>query len=713
MMTVVDCGGVVGDSCDVVLRWHCRCRSAMGDGVIDGQVHNTPMSLYVGHLSPHVRQDELERVFRRFGRCHFQLKDGYGFVVYEVAANAERALRALRGKQICGEQISLNWSNKQPRPFQRPTRGSRFDEPFRRRIFREDDDVTVFRSSQDRRDFATDIHSPSYNHGGRQIDDAPDKEAGHTREDVDSVRENRSENLTGALMDEDAGELNPLELDRWGEPTSDVLPGHGAGKGYDFDRYEPYHGYSKRDEKEGNQRASSDSSPYRLHRKGHREHFIPEGERNFDKSIHHLACYNCGQVGHIKRKCPEGDGRRERFTKFEQTRDEMSFRDKVEGRLKRFQANSWGRPSTSRDPFIARRRTWDRKELHSNNSIRTGSSPERRDKHRSKLRCRSQSKKGTKKKYPSKKISEKKRRAKKASDTSSMSSDSSKSSSGHSHSKSISGSRSHSTSRASSRSHPASSRSRSVSDSSYAKSKISRSRSKSLSRSKSMSSPLRSLSLSISLGRKSSSSPKNIEGNVSITNTLKNNSEHMECLESKHTSKMTNSEVKTLKDANSLSPLGVETQFNAEYSGKNSVSAYKSDLKTAYNETDACFDLFNGVASASGNYPETSALQNSLMMKPAEKAAVDPTTISTGEMLSALHHYGLVSHKEDELDISVEGYFGAARLWPWEMIYYRRLKRGPISTENYAKRLEQNREFGIVDKYIRSSSGWGERQRNP
>lgn len=667
------------------------------------------MSLYVGHLSPHVRQDELERVFQRFGRCNIQLKDGYGFVVYEVTANAERALRALRGKQVCGEQISLNWSNKQPRPFQRPTRGSRFDEPYRRRVFREDD-VTGFRSSQDRRDFSTDAHIPAYNHGGRRVDGTAYKESGHMREDVNNVKENRGENLTDSLMDEDTGELNPLEHDRWGEPSNDVLPGHGVGKDSDFDRYEPYHGYNKSDEKEGNQRTSSDGSPYRgLHGKGHRGNFIVEAGRNFDKSVPPLACYNCGQLGHIKRKCPEGYGRRERFTKFEQMRDGMSFRDKVEGRRKRFQANFWG--STSRDQFIARRSAWDRKEVLSNKSIRTGTSLERREKQRSKLHSRSQTKKRTKEKYSSKKRLEKKRRAK-ASDTSSMSSDSSQSSSRQSRSKSISGSRSHSTSTASSRSHLASSKSRSVSVSSYAKSKSSRSRSRSFSRSKCRSTPHRSLSLSVSLGRKPASSPKNIERNVSITTILKNNSEHMESLESNHSSKMTNSEVKTFKDENSLSPLGGQIQSNVEYSGKNSVSPHKSDLKVAYNETEACFDALNGAASTNENFPKTSVPQGSLMLEPVEQVAVGSTIISRGEMLSALHHYGLASPNEDELDVSVESYFGAARLWPWEMIYYRRLKRGPISTENYARRLEQNKEFGIVDKYIRSSSGWGECRRN-
>jgi hypothetical protein len=63
------------------------------------------------------------------------------------------------------------------------------------------------------------------------------------------------------------------------------------------------------------------------------------------------------------------------------------------------------------------------------------------------------------------------------------------------------------------------------------------------------------------------------------------------------------------------------------------------------------------------------------------------------------------THKVDSLDQPVEKYFGAARHWPWEIIYYRRLKKGPISTENYAKRLEQNKGFGTVDQYVR---GWWE-----
>ena len=44
-------------------------------------------------------------------------------------------------------------------------------------------------------------------------------------------------------------------------------------------------------------------------------------------------------------------------------------------------------------------------------------------------------------------------------------------------------------------------------------------------------------------------------------------------------------------------------------------------------------------------------------------------------------------------------------MWPWDTIYYKRLKKRPIFIENYARRIAQNRGFGIVDEYIRSSYG--------
>ncbi|GAU39127.1 hypothetical protein TSUD_23060 [Trifolium subterraneum] len=83
------------------------------------------------------------------------------------------------------------------------------------------------------------------------------------------------------------------------------------------------------------------------------------------------------------------------------------------------------------------------------------------------------------------------------------------------------------------------------------------------------------------------------------------------------------------------------------------------------------------------------------------------TIISTEEMCMVLSKSGLDLPEGHEIKLKMHDFLGAARLWPWYIIYYRRLKKGPISIENYARRVAQNQEFGIVDKYIRSSSGWG------
>jgi len=101
------------------------------------------------------------------------------------------------------------------------------------------------------------------------------------------------------------------------------------------------------------------------------------------------------------------------------------------------------------------------------------------------------------------------------------------------------------------------------------------------------------------------------------------------------------------------------------------------------------------------------------VQKPTLETRITPrsapsTIISTKEMCMVLNKSGLELPEGHEIKLTTDDFFGAARLWPWYIIYYRRLKKGPISIENYARRVAQNQEFGIVDKYIRSSSGWGE-----
>lgn len=117
-------------------------------------------------------------------------------------------------------------------------------------------------------------------------------------------------------------------------------------------------------------------------------------------------------------------------------------------------------------------------------------------------------------------------------------------------------------------------------------------------------------------------------------------------------------------------------------------------------------DDANRVQNQNANFEDSSVKSKQDIL--AKNGRNKSLKLTTNEVISALKRYGIEAQEGDSSDQSVEKYFGAARLWPWEIIYYRRRKKGPISTENYAKRLEQNKEFGIVDQYVRSSSGWWE-----
>jgi RNA recognition motif-containing protein len=58
-------------------------------------------TLYVGNLPPEVDQEALHLLFSRYGTTSsVTLKGTYGFVVYENAADAEKALTSLNGKYL-------------------------------------------------------------------------------------------------------------------------------------------------------------------------------------------------------------------------------------------------------------------------------------------------------------------------------------------------------------------------------------------------------------------------------------------------------------------------------------------------------------------------------------------------------------------------------------------------------------------------------------
>ncbi|XP_077241323.1 uncharacterized protein LOC143881880 [Tasmannia lanceolata] len=672
------------------------------------------MSLFLGNLSPHIRRDELERVFRRFGRNNVQLKDGYGFVVYDVAANAERALRALQGKLICGEHISLTWSNKQPRPFQRFARSTRFHQPNRGRNFRrEDDNGGRNRSSQDQRKVTIGAKHSNRTHVGSHTDDLIGKETGYGSEDIEDCRGEEAPILKDGLLDEGGTvEPNPVENSRWGEHVSDSLNDDAVENGSEFERYEPYHGHGKRHENENHQMTGSYGSPARgssLER-ARRQRYGDLTGKHLDNPIPQQRCFSCGLFGHVMRNCPK----REKFNRFGRRQDdESNLRGRGEGGFKRLGPVSSQRPNAIRDHLLMRRHP----KLSSSGKRKGENLLESKEtRHRSQLRRDSQGKKRREHGSP------KKSHKKKARNSGSLPLDSdSNSSDSHAHSlssNSLSGNSSHSHLRSvSSRSRRSVSSSSSSSSPSYSRSQSSRSRSRSRSRSGSL-----RLS-SISIGLKSPSSPnKEI---IAASTSPKADSKHATSLISENLLlEQSNSEGDTrpekmepkginmtLNDGNAFSSFdSKDSVYTEHHLGRDNNGENHSVTWIKYEEKNLCMvpseSAFTGDNSLLDNFRETSDLQ---ICKPVVvDQANNSKSISSREMCVVLKQHGLVGPEESEMQLSVESYFGAGRMWPWEMIYHRRLKKGLISIENYARRIAQNSEFGIVDKYIRSSSGWGE-----
>ncbi|KAJ0973376.1 hypothetical protein J5N97_021335 [Dioscorea zingiberensis] len=660
------------------------------------------MSLYVGHVPAHLRRDDLERAFQRFGQCNVQLKSGYGFVVYDAIANAERALRVMTGKIICGEQLSLGWSNRQPKPFRRADKSIRIYEPYRKRRFKEVHDGVGTGHTQGQRDFETDASCVrTFDRSVNRSDYAFDRETGNIDNTIDELGEGKDLSSKEVV----ANELDPVENDRWGEPVIDALTGLDMENDNDFDRYEPYRGLDRSYE-DKNQVDCSFSGPDHgsPHEKGQREHSFEKTDVNFIKRRTQRACYNCGVVGHIARKCPKGDARRERFGKYKHKRDEINSRSRTEGRLKRPRYNSWERTDGRKDPSMLEKHGRDREESHpiKTKKLVSGgeSSSESKGKHRNKHRAESQIKKETKKHGTAMKAHKKRRKMR--SETSSLSSDSStdtsRSDSQFDRSASDASQRSSSMSR-SSASQSVNSGSKSVSKSPDTKSVSCKSQSRS--------GVGRSPALSISLNQNSPFSMKSEPVDVSLENSPKNKFDTVASADFRQLSSanIDNSEL----EGSFLSSKDEDPLAFSEVDGRTYGHVACSFEQKEWNPS---IEPLKDVADISGKFSENPAkinnLQGSSTCKLNNCMAINSARVTAQELLLAFRHYGLVAPDEDESGISVEKYFGAARLWPWEMIYFRRMKKGAISTENYAKRLEQNQEFGIVDKYIRSSSGWGE-----
>ncbi|KAK6126433.1 hypothetical protein DH2020_039821 [Rehmannia glutinosa] len=536
------------------------------------------MSLHIGNLSSRIRRDDLERVFRRFGRCTIQVKDKYGFVVYDYPASAEKALKTLRGTRICGEAITLSWSTRQPRALQRFGRGGKSYEPPRRRYpVKENADRRL--GSNDRRDYEMDTKKADGEVGKLASSDLVDDSTSYQPYDS---------NLYVGERDR----TSPNDLaggDRWGEQVVDPSNEKYVENGPEFDRYEPYHS---------------------------------DGKKELDEpSI---------------RKCQEKIGS-DKEASTSRNRRRLLGRGNSPPRIA---------PRGRRKEFRDKKRNWRDYENRDKNRMERARGPSSSSIHSDYTSARSQSPSKSKS-VPSKKISL---------------SDSLRSS-----------------------------------PSCHSGTKTSKSRSTSRSMS-----PTSSL-LPVKLNRRVSPSPdkrqENSKGSVANAVSLA----HSTDLFGKET--LIRSSTGTSKSENITS--AVENEFETK-PAKLEQEYMEKDLSDNNNDNDNDNDF---EMSDSQNEDLVGAPESNMSIR---SNASNSARMSPEEIYMVLKHYGLQYPEEREKDLPVETYFGSARLWPWEIIYYRRLKKGPISAENYSRRISQNEEFGIVDKYVRGSSGWGElNEHNP
>lgn len=64
--------------------------------------------VYLGRLSHHVREKDVERFFGGYGKLlEVDLKNGYGFVEFEDNRDADDAVYELNGKDLCGERVVI------------------------------------------------------------------------------------------------------------------------------------------------------------------------------------------------------------------------------------------------------------------------------------------------------------------------------------------------------------------------------------------------------------------------------------------------------------------------------------------------------------------------------------------------------------------------------------------------------------------------------
>lgn len=738
------------------------------------------MSLHLGNLSTRVSRNEIERVFRRFGRCNVQVKDKFGFVVYDFTADAEKALRTLRGKNICGEPVTLSWSNRQPRPLQsnRRTGSTHESQSGRRRVKEDYGDQNL--GSGDRRNYR--ISDKQIDAGGRRFKSIDlGNEASYCKENVE-VYNGQKDHVVGDNLPFDGATMEPMSMDRESERVGQPLNDNGIENGLNFERYDPNYADNKRDDKDDLYNVTfSGRSPTMTksqEKKGN--------EKTGDAALKHpdnakslATCYNCGKLGHKKRNCPTGEVTNRKVLSRINRRhdDEFYYRGKGKDELRGQRFMSRRVLHRSRSSVPVRKNKSERNESYSKHRMvrRDKYSPlakeidrSRREEHQE---GREEHQEGKRRRMERQSPDRHQAKKMKVAESSPINSD-------YTASRSRSPSKSASWFSSQSRLQFSKSASLSSNATSHSRSHCSKFGNSKMTLKSRSSSPA-SLPSPGSLNQTLPSSPKELQINqkMSLVNSAIQESERDERgqlegyagsddfnLYSARVSGENPSAVHfvqvdddedmntsildkrdgdhaIIRDAqygDNLSAIGLDEDplvagnLSTQDQNSSAVQSVQMDddedmNKSIVDKRDGHHaiirDSQNGDNLSSLGLDQDRLVAGNLSTQDACVAldhlslpinnlhsevsigSYSSSSLTAEEMNMVLKFYGM---EQPEEHVPVEAFFGSARLWPWEIIYYRRLKKGPISVENYARRLSQNNEFGIVDKYIRSSSGWGD-----
>ncbi|MGH0132308.1 UNVERIFIED_CONTAM: hypothetical protein FKN15_050517 [Acipenser sinensis] len=64
--------------------------------------------VFIGRLSPHARERDVEKFFKGFGHIReINLKNGFGFVEFDDHRDADDAVYELNGKELCSERVTI------------------------------------------------------------------------------------------------------------------------------------------------------------------------------------------------------------------------------------------------------------------------------------------------------------------------------------------------------------------------------------------------------------------------------------------------------------------------------------------------------------------------------------------------------------------------------------------------------------------------------